>query len=107
MTKWPTKTKPENKYKITSLWIENSTVFTTYERSTYNLLEWFGDVGGLLEFLILIGSFIALPFATFALNAKLLFLVFGEVKSKSAKFKTFKPGQSTAETDFPPIIKPA
>ena len=107
MTKWPTKTKPENKYKITSLWIENSTVFTTYERSTYNLLEWFGDVGGLLEFLILIGSFIALPFATFALNAKLLFLVFGEVKSKSAKFKSFKPGQSTAETDFPPIIKPA
>ena len=106
ISNWPTKTK-QGQYKIQGLWIENSPMFTTYERSTYNVLEWFGDVGGLLEALKLIGSFIALPFATFALKAKLLFLVFGQIESAPARSKTWKPDHSTAETEFPLIKKPA
>ena len=71
------------------------------------MLEWFGDVGGLLEALKGIGSFIVLPFATFALKAKLLFLVFGQIESVPARPKKWKPDHSTAETEFPLIKKPA
>ena len=98
---WPTKENP-SRYKINSFWIESSPVLTTIERSTYNLLEWFGDVGGLLEALKIIGGFIAAPFATFALNSKLLFLIFGEVESKTSKKKA---GESTGNAKAPKITQ--
>ena len=74
--KWPKK-EEQGRYKIQSLWIELSPVLTTYERQTYSMLELFGDVGGLLEALKLLGGFVVMPIATFALKAKLLYLIFG------------------------------
>ena len=41
------------------------------------MLEWFGDVGGLLEALKILGGFIVMPIASFALKSKLLSLIFG------------------------------
>ena len=95
---WPTKENPYSIYKINGLWIELSPVLTTIERSTYSLLEWFGDVGGLLEALKIIGGSIAAPFAMFALKAKLLFLIFGEVESRQKR-------QTTDTTDTPQITQ--
>ena len=46
------------------------------------MLELFGDVGGLLEALKLLGGFVVMPIATFALEAKLLYLIFGQVPIK-------------------------
>ena len=80
---WPTKENPTALYKINGFWIELSPVLTTFERSTYDVLEWFGDVGGLLEALKILGEFVALPFATYALKSKILFLIFSEVESRS------------------------
>ena len=42
------------------------------ERQTYSLLELMGDVGGLFDCLIIIGKFLVLPIASFALNEILL-----------------------------------
>ena len=37
------------------------------ERSTYSILEWLGDVGGLFDMLCLIGGFLIGPLATYSL----------------------------------------
>ena len=45
---------PSRVYKFCSLWIELSQNVFKVERSTYSMLEWLGDVGGLYDGLILI-----------------------------------------------------
>eukprot|EP00354_Favella_ehrenbergii_P003516 CAMPEP_0170470394 /NCGR_PEP_ID=MMETSP0123-20130129/12867_1 /TAXON_ID=182087 /ORGANISM="Favella ehrenbergii, Strain Fehren 1" /LENGTH=247 /DNA_ID=CAMNT_0010737505 /DNA_START=962 /DNA_END=1705 /DNA_ORIENTATION=+ len=57
--------------------MEHSTSYQTIERQTYSLLEWLlGDVGGLFDGLSLLAAKIAAPFATFAMNTKLMTLVY-------------------------------
>ena len=51
-------------YKITSLWIELSQSKTIIERSTYDVLEWLGDIGGLFDAFRWIGIFLIGPIAT-------------------------------------------
>jgi len=51
------------------------------ERSTYSLLEWLGDIGGLFDALHIIGGFIVGPVAGFSLKAQLLHSVFRHVAS--------------------------
>ena len=73
---------------------------TTYERSTYSLLEWLGDVGGLFDGLGLIAHLVIGPVATFVLKAEILSLVFREFKhtrsdSKPAKVFIDEKIQST------------
>ena len=43
-----------------------------FNRETYGILEWLGDIGGLTDALILIGKFLLLPFNTFNLSSFLL-----------------------------------
>ena len=38
------------------------------ERKTYSGLEWLGDVGGLFDALVLIGSFLVGPITAFAVK---------------------------------------
>ena len=45
-------------------------------RQTYSLLDWLGDLGGLLDALYLIGYVLISPLATFAINSKLLSTLF-------------------------------
>lgn len=74
--KWPTKDDPDHFYKFSSFWIERGSKATTIERETYSALEWLGDIGGLYDGLLIIGSTIANPFAILTLKAKLLAWVF-------------------------------
>ena len=46
------------------------------ERSTYSILEWLGDVGGLFDMLNLIGGVLIGPLAAFSLKMELLTQVF-------------------------------
>ena len=41
-------------------------------RSTYSILDWLGDIGGLHDALQIIGAFIAGPFSSSALKLELL-----------------------------------
>ena len=50
-------------------------------RSTYHVLEWLGDVGGLNDALQIIGSFLVVPVAAFALESNLLSAIFRYRKS--------------------------
>ena len=58
-------------YKITSLWIELSQSKTIIERSTYDVLEWLGDIGGLFDAFIYLGFVLISPFAAIAFKLKL------------------------------------
>ena len=44
---------------------------TSIERSTYSILEWLGDIGGLFDALKALGAFFAGPFTTMALKKEL------------------------------------
>ena len=41
-------------------------------RQTYSFLDWLGDLGGLLEALLIIGHLFVGPVASYALNRKLV-----------------------------------
>ena len=47
-----------------------------YERQTYSLLEWLGDVGGLFDGLGVIARWIIGPFSAFAMKAEILSVIF-------------------------------
>ena len=73
---WPTREKPESMYKITSLWIELSQSKTIIERSTYDVLEWLGDIGGLFDAFRWIGFFIISPIASMKLKEQVMLHTF-------------------------------
>ena len=54
------------------------------ERSTYDVLEWLGDVGGLHDALSIIGYYIVYPFAAFNLNFLLLKRLFNRESFKDS-----------------------
>ena len=58
INKWP------KDYKFTSLSFEMAKESNVIERSTYSVLEWLGDVGGLHDALTIIGYYLVCPFAT-------------------------------------------
>lgn len=55
--KWP------HKYKFTGIELQLSMDLVLTERSTYSLLEWLGDIGGLLDALKLIAAALINPLA--------------------------------------------
>ena len=65
---WPTRDNPESFYKFSSFWIEQGQKQVSIERSTYGLLEWLGDVGGLFDGLLIIGSSLVGPFAALSMQ---------------------------------------
>ena len=68
---FPSPEEPEKVYKICGAWIELSQNLITTERQTYSMLEWVGDVGGLLDGLSLLAYIFMLPFTAFTMEAKL------------------------------------
>lgn len=50
------------------------------ERETYSLLEWLGDIGGLLDALRHIGTFVVAPITSFSLSSDLLSSIFTRQK---------------------------
>ena len=65
MSEWPTKESPDRYYRVAGAYIELSMDQQVIERSTYSVLEWLGDIGGLYDALRLIGLFIMFPFKSF------------------------------------------
>ena len=65
MKNWPTKEEPEPKYpyKFASFWLELRQDVTFIDRSTYSILEWLGDVGGLFDGLRVLSQLIVTPIA--------------------------------------------
>ena len=60
-------------YLLGAYWFELSQKQTTYERQTYSLLEWLGDVGGLFDGLRLLVQLFLVPLATFSMKSELLY----------------------------------
>jgi len=67
--KEPTELQPSKlnqfptEYKFISYNIHVASEQRTYQRQTYGLLEFFGDVGGLLDFFVSVGRFLFSPIA--------------------------------------------
>ena len=66
LNEWP------GNYKFTSLVFRIAPESKVVERSTYSVLEWLGDVGGLHDALYAIGYYIVYPFAALNLELELL-----------------------------------
>ena len=60
------------------MWFNLDAKQNVIERSTYSLLDWLGDVGGLFDGLILMTRWFVSPLVVFALRAKLLSQIFRE-----------------------------
>ena len=74
--KFPTDEDPLSRYKFTSVEVNFSADQLIVDRSTYSLLDWLGDMGGLLDALYLLGAIFMSPISNFALNADLLSYLF-------------------------------
>ena len=75
-SKFPTQDNPNGKYKFTSLEITYSQDQLTFNRQTYSILEWLGDLGGLFGSLSTIGAILVAPLSSFALNTELMTKIF-------------------------------
>ena len=64
--------EPNNRYKISSDVITLDQDISKIERSTFNGLEWLGDVGGLYDAMRLIRGFIVYPLALSLMKAELV-----------------------------------
>ena len=71
---------PDGMRKLTSITILMDPDATAYERQTYSLLDWLGDIGGLLDAFRVIGTFMVGPVASYALQAKLASKIFTKYK---------------------------
>ena len=69
-------TFPEYKFMSIEIYHHNDKLMI--DRSTYSILECFGDIGGLIEFTYYIRYFLLLPFTKFTLSSTLLSSLFDE-----------------------------
>mmetsp|Transcript_12545 Transcript_12545/g.16084 ORF Transcript_12545/g.16084 Transcript_12545/m.16084 type:complete len:135 (+) Transcript_12545:869-1273(+) len=69
---WPTPEEPTNKYKYVSIEFNMKLDKLNWQRATYSLLDWLGDLGGLLDILLHIGQVLIEPVAMFTLQASLM-----------------------------------
>ena len=59
---FPTPAYPLTRYKFTSFEINYSPDQQITNRQTYSILDWLGDMGGLLDALYFLGKFLVVPF---------------------------------------------
>ena len=83
--KYPTKENPSRRYKFTSYEINLSADKKVINRETYSLLDWLGDVGGLIDALRYLCKFIIGPVTSFSLQATLLSKLFRQRPSDVLK----------------------
>ena len=79
MNNYPTPESPDGRYKFSSFSMFTSPDLTVTERSTYSILEWLGDIGGLYDALFLICSALVKPFSSFWLTTEMISALFREV----------------------------
>ena len=68
---FPTEENPDALYKFISMHLGVSADKVTINRTTYSLLDWLGDLGGLTDALFLILNFMLSPFRSFNLKSAL------------------------------------
>mmetsp|Transcript_29120 Transcript_29120/g.36103 ORF Transcript_29120/g.36103 Transcript_29120/m.36103 type:complete len:133 (-) Transcript_29120:874-1272(-) len=76
---WNTWPSPENlnaRYKYVSIEYNMNLDKMNWTRSTYSLLDWLGDLGGLMDILLKIGSLMTEPMAHFTLQVTLMTSLF-------------------------------
>ena len=81
MNNYPTAENPDGRYKFSSFSMFVSPDLTVTERSTYSILEWLGDIGGLYDALFLICSALVKPFSSFWLTTEMISAFFREVSN--------------------------
>ena len=71
-TSYPTRENPDGMYKFAgfAIWMSLDSEIT--ERETYGLLEWLGDIGGLIDALRYLVGFLLTPLAAYSLKVELL-----------------------------------
>lgn len=74
--KFPTIETPNTRYKYTAIEVNFSPDRNLINRQTYSLLDWLGDLGGLLDALYLFGFVLIHPIARFAIDSRLLYSLF-------------------------------
>ena len=67
---WPT---PDNLsiYRFGGTYFELGSDLTTIERNIYGLFDWFSDVGGLFDGLMLTAQFLVYPYVSSVLKTKI------------------------------------
>ena len=90
---WPTRDAPTRR-KFNSIWMELDQEQDLIERSTYGLLDFVGDLGGLWDGLEKSASFFVSPIAVFAMKENLLAAFFWlSKKNKSEEEASESPVQ--------------
>ena len=74
--KFPTVENPLTRYKFTSVEVNHSADRQTIGRQTYSILDWLGDMGGLVDALYYITKLLIHPLAAVALKTELLTSLF-------------------------------
>ena len=69
---YPTKENPDGVFKYGSIEINLSQDLTTWHRQTYSILDFIGDMGGLLDGLWYACAAIIMPFQIFTVNELIL-----------------------------------
>ena len=73
---YPTRENPQGIFKYGSIEVNMSQDLITWNRQTYGLLDFIGDLGGLLDGLKFVCTIIIAPFSTFSLSSLLLTTIF-------------------------------
>ena len=91
-TDFPNKKDPYAQYKYASFDIELNPDLVYWQRQTYSVLDFLGDLGGLLDALRLIGEALIAPFSEFALKVTLMATIFYKPLSSknSARHEDFR-----------------
>ena len=88
--RFPTAQDPSQRYKFTSIELNFSQDLQTINRQTYSVLDWLGDMGGLIDAIYILGMSLLSPFSYFALKTKLLYTIFRYRLSDTGLRKTMR-----------------
>ena len=98
---FPTAENPSTRYKFLSIEYNMSLDVQNWNRQTYSLLDWLGDLGGLLDVLLHMGRIMVFPISSFTLK-KLLMSSFFHYKFSSLENKISK-ADTASKTSRKPI----
>ena len=75
-TTWPTAENPSAHFKYLSIEFQLGPDVTNWNRQTYSILDWLGDLGGLFDALRYLFALFVHPFSKFKLQTTLLTTLF-------------------------------
>ena len=75
---------PDGKCKFASTYITVNSAKQMSVRQTYGLLDYFGDIGGLIDFLFYLATFILQPFSQFIYSHHILTKLFRTKSERTA-----------------------